>query len=80
MSSRKQDLPRAGQRVGQRAYPKRRLGLPPESNWRLPSGQTLAQFALRSGFVAPPLLREKAFRLSQSPGGSPVGVAVEELS
>jgi len=80
MSSRKQDLPRSRQRVGQRAYPRKRLGLSPEGDWRLPSGQTLAEFALRSGFVAPPLLREKAFRLSQIPGGAPVGVAVEELS
>jgi hypothetical protein len=25
-------------------------------DWRLPSGQTLAEFALRSGFLAPPLM------------------------
>ena len=80
MSSRKHDPPRPGQRVSPRTNPKQPLGLSPESNWRLPSGQSLAEFALRSGFVAPSLLREKTFRLSQSPGGSPVGVRVEGLS
>jgi hypothetical protein len=29
-----------------------------DSNWRLPSGQTLVEFALRAGFLAPFLMEE----------------------
>jgi len=34
-------------------------------NWRLPSGEGLLEFALRSGFLAPPLLGSVGDRLKQ---------------
>ena len=34
-------------------------------NWRLPSGEGLAEFALRFGFLAPPLLGSVGERLKQ---------------
>ena len=34
-------------------------------NWRLPSGEGLLDFALRSGFLAPPLLGSVGERLKQ---------------
>ena len=34
----------------------------PGLNWSLPSGQSLVEFALRSGFLAPPLLGRKKSR------------------
>jgi hypothetical protein len=38
-------------------------------NWRLPSGQALAEFALRAGFLAPPLFKAERFdRSEQFPG------------
>ena len=32
-------------------------------NWSLPSGESLAEFALRFGFLAPPLLGSKSRRI-----------------
>jgi len=35
---------------------------PGKLSWSLPSGESLAEFALRFGFLAPPLLRSKRDR------------------
>jgi hypothetical protein len=46
--------------VSSRRFGNSRLGVPMEwiggSNWRLPSGKALAEFALQAGFLAPLLL------------------------
>ena len=49
------------------------------NGWRLPSGQTLAEFALQSGFLAPQLLAgEAAVAGRQTPrGGANPSVAKE---
>lgn len=36
------------------------LAVAPLSNWRMPSGVGLAEFALRGGFVAPGLMKRAA--------------------
>jgi hypothetical protein len=44
-------------------------GIPMEwldaGNWRLPSGQALAEFALRAGFLAPLLFKAERFGLAE---------------
>lgn len=41
------------------------IGWLDRSNWRLPSGQALAEFALRAGFLAPVLLKTEQLRSGQ---------------
>ena len=39
-------------------------------SWKLPSGQPLAEFAMRTGFLAPPLLARGNSRPAKSAGAS----------
>jgi hypothetical protein len=54
MGARKEDRPSVGRGEGG-ANPQRSPWLGP-AGWRLPGGETLAEFASKSGFVAPRLL------------------------
>jgi len=43
-------------------------GLPGKLGWNLPSGEGLAEFALRFGFLAPTPMRSRSGRISGSAG------------
>jgi hypothetical protein len=62
---------RAAERLGLSGVP---TPMPMEwldaGNWRLPSGQALAEFALRAGFLAPPLFKAERFGRETSLPGS----------
>ncbi len=57
---------RVAERLGMSGMP---MGIPPSmpmewldaGNWRLPSGQALAEFALQAGFLAPLLFKAERF-------------------
>jgi hypothetical protein len=49
-------IPKATRRQRDRMLRRHALPARPKDLWRLPSGKRLAEFALASGFLAPPLL------------------------
>jgi hypothetical protein len=49
-------IPKVTRRQRDRMQRKPDLPARPKNIWRLPSGKKLAEFALASGFLAPPLL------------------------